>query len=80
MVVRAGGGVCDLIKGRSEANCHHFDAVRTAAATGLSVSRFVCGTAQNPICPVRASCEYWEQFTGRPSESGQPNSYTIRPS
>ena len=50
--------------GRNEENCSNIEVIQAAQAAGYGarVGRAICGTAEDPICPVRLGCAYHAQF------------------
>ncbi len=50
------------IEGRNEHNCERSEVARALGEAGHDVERLACGTREEPRCPVRDACAYWQQF------------------
>ncbi len=51
-----------LIVGRSPANCGRFEEQAALGARGFPVEKLACGTTEEPRCPFRGTCGYFQQF------------------
>lgn len=50
------------IAGRDADNCERHEVAKALGEAGHDVERLACGSIEEPRCPVRLACRYWEQF------------------